>query len=112
MDTSWNTQIHPFLFQEAGEDYEINVLWRLFAHRRQGESTRTMVAPLWWSERPRDDVPSEVQVLGGFFARDCNYERGLQRYRLLWLFEVWAGSFEVDTLSMFGLHPVLAAPAD
>ncbi len=101
----------PFLYQSAGDDYELNVLWRLLSIRRQGTLTRAMVGPFWWSEQPRDDAPMEFQILGGLFARDCNYEKGMYRYRVLWIIPFAAQKFEVDTLAMFHLKPILVASA-
>jgi hypothetical protein len=45
-----------------------------------------MVGPLWYSTQPhKPDAMSKFQILGGFFARDCNYETERYRYRFLWL---------------------------
>ena len=49
-------------------------------------STRVMVGPFWHSERPnRDSAMTKFQILGGLFARDCNYETQRYRYRILWV---------------------------
>jgi hypothetical protein len=109
LDTSLGMQLQPFVYQTAGDDYELNFLWRLVHLRRQGTVATTMVGPLWWSERPKDGVPAEFQVLGGLVARDCNYDKGLYRYRILWIIPLGSQPIEVDTLSMFGLTPVFAS---
>jgi len=45
-----------------------------------------MVGPLWYSTRPnKPDAMSKFQILGGLFARDCNYETERYRYRFLWV---------------------------
>jgi hypothetical protein len=88
LDKSPAFQARPFSFQRAGRDRELNVLWRMFHFRREGTSTRVMVGPFWMSERPERGKPARVQVLGGLLARDCNYDRGTYRYRVLWLFPV------------------------
>jgi len=88
LDKSLGFQVRPFSFQRAGTDRELNVLWRLFHYRREGDSRRVMVGPLWLSERPRPGRPARFQFLGGLVARDCNYRHGSYRYRVLWLFPV------------------------
>ncbi|MHC4505670.1 MAG: hypothetical protein ACYTFI_20385, partial [Planctomycetota bacterium] len=90
LDKSLGFQLRPFVYQRAGEDYEFNFLWRLFHIRREGEATYLTIGPFWRSERPAKGYPARFQVLGGLFARDCNYERGTYRYRILWLFPVGA----------------------
>ena len=90
LDKSLGFQLRPFVYQRAGEDYEFNFLWRLFHFRREGEATYLTIGPFWRSERPAKGYPARFQVLGGLFARDCNYERGSYRYRILWLFPVGA----------------------
>jgi len=109
LDTSLGIQLRPFVYQAAGDDYELNFLWRLLHLRRQGTVSTTMVGPFWWSERPKDGVPAEFQVLGGLVARDCNYDKGLYRYRFLWIIPLGTQVIEVDALSMFDLKPVFAS---
>jgi hypothetical protein len=96
LDTSLTIQLRPFVIQSAGEDYEVNFLWRLFSIRAQGDSTRVMVGPLWWSETPAGDEPKEFQILGGLFARDCNREKKLYRYRFLWVIPMLTGRYQAD----------------
>jgi len=88
LDRSWSTQLKPFVYQRAGDDYEFNFLWRVFHVRRMGERSQLAVSPLWWSESGGENTPTGFQILGGLFARDCNYARRTYRYRLLWLIPV------------------------
>jgi len=86
LDRSFGLEVRPFLFQDAGEHYEVNVLWRLFSVLNDDEETRVMVGPLWHSTRPnKPDAMTKFQILGGLFARDCNYETERYRYRMLWV---------------------------
>lgn len=41
--------------------------------------------PLWYSESGGEKTPTGYQILGGLFAKDCDYKRGTYRYRFLWL---------------------------
>lgn len=109
LDSSLGIQLRPFVYQTAGDDYEFNFLWRLFHLRLQGTASTVMVGPFWWSERPEAGAPAEFQVLGGLVARDCNYDKGLYRYRILWIIPLGSQPIEVDALSMFGLKPVFAS---
>jgi hypothetical protein len=85
LDTSLGMELRPFLYQEAGEQMEFNFLWRIFSILREGDSTRVMVGPLWRSEKPlKEDSMTNFQILGGLFARDCNYETNRYRYRIFW----------------------------
>ncbi|HAK95278.1 MAG TPA: hypothetical protein DCM87_09810 [Planctomycetes bacterium] len=88
LDRSWSTQLKPFVYQRAGDDYEFNFLWRLFHVRRMGARSQLAVSPLWWSESGGEGTPAGYQILGGLFARDCNYTRKTYRYRLLWVIPV------------------------
>jgi hypothetical protein len=91
LDTSLGMELRPFLYQEAGEQYEFNFLWRMVSVLREEESTRVMVGPLWYSERPNvPDAWTSFQILGGLLARDCNYATHRYRYRLLWLIPLGA----------------------
>ncbi len=85
IDRSWRTQLKPFVYQRAGDDYEFNFLWRIFHVRREGAHSQFEVGPLWYSESGGEQTPTGFQILGGLVAKDCNYERGTYRYRLLWL---------------------------
>jgi hypothetical protein len=82
--------LKPILYQDAGEDYEFNPLWRLFHLRKEAGASRLMLGPLWWSEKPRPHVPKEYQILGGLFARDCDYDEKSYRHRILWFFPIGA----------------------
>ncbi len=85
LDTSLGMELRPFLYQEAGEQMEFNFLWRIFSILRDEDSTRVMVGPLWRSEKPvKEDAMTKFQILGGLFARDCNYETNRYRYRIFW----------------------------
>ena len=91
LDTSLGMEIRPFVYQAAGEQYEFNFLWRMISVLREEESTRVMLGPLWYSERPNvPDAMTSFQILGGLFARDCNYDTNRYRYRLLWLIPLGA----------------------
>ena len=86
LDRSLGMELRPFLYQDAGEHYEFNFLWRMFSVLSDEEATRVMVGPLWYSTRPnKPDAMSKFQILGGLFARDCNYETERYRYRFLWV---------------------------
>ena len=86
LDRSLGMELRPFLYQDAGDQYEFNFLWRMFSVLSDEEATRVMVGPLWYSTRPhKPDAMSKFQILGGLFARDCNYETDRYRYRLLWV---------------------------
>lgn len=86
LDTSVGMELRPFVYQEAGEQYEFNFLWRIFSILREPDSTRVMVGPLWRSEKPmKGNEMTKFQILGGLFARDCNYETRRYRYRMLWV---------------------------
>ena len=106
LDTSLEMELRPFLYQTAGDDYEFNFLWRLLSLRRQGPGSRTMVGPFWWSETPGGEVPSEFLVLGGLFARDCDYEKGAYRYRLLWVIPLGAKRFDTALSRALGLERI------
>lgn len=91
LDTSLGMELRPFVYQEAGDQLEFNFLWRLFSVRKEEESTRVMVGPLWFSERPNQpDAMTKFQILGGLFARDCNYDTERYRYRILWFIPLGA----------------------
>jgi hypothetical protein len=86
LDTSLGMELRPFVYQTGGEQVEFNFLWRLFSVLREEDSTRVMVGPFWHSTRPNvPDAMTKFQILGGLFARDCNYETQRYRYRLLWV---------------------------
>ena len=79
--------------EHAGDQYEVNFLWRLFSVLSDEEETRVMVGPLWHSTRPnKPDAMSKFQILGGLFARDCNYETSRYRYRVLWVIPLGSAS--------------------
>ena len=79
-------ELRPFVYQAAGEQLEFNFLWRLLSVRSEEDSTRVMVGPFWHSTRPNvPDAITKFQILGGLFARDCNYETQRCRYRILWV---------------------------
>ena len=88
MDTSLSMQLGPFVYQHAGQDYEFNFLWRLFSIQRRGEYSRVTMFPIWWQERPSPQTLSQFTILGGLIARDCNYDNGTYRYRILWFIPV------------------------
>ncbi|HLY72828.1 MAG TPA: hypothetical protein VKU80_01820 [Planctomycetota bacterium] len=93
LDESIGMELRPFLVQNAGQDYEVNVLWRMFSVLHEEKSTRVMVGPLWRSEKPdQENAMMSFQILGGLFARDCNYETQRYRYRLLWAIPLGANS--------------------
>ncbi len=74
IDTSLGRQLFPFLVQNAPNGSEINLLWRIFHLRTQGDSTEMMIWPLWWSEH-RANAPTRWQILGGLVGRDCDREQ-------------------------------------
>jgi hypothetical protein len=91
LDTSIGMELRPFLYQDAGRDHEFNFLWRIFSVLHEEESTRVMVGPLWRSEKPdRENALTKFQILGGLFARDCNYETNRYRYRIFWVIPLGA----------------------
>lgn len=95
LDTSIGMELRPFVYQQAGDQYEFNFLWRLFSVLSEEESTRVMVGPLWFSERPNQpDAMTKFQILGGLFARDCNYETQRYRYRVLWFIPLAANDMQ------------------
>jgi hypothetical protein len=75
----------PFFFK--GPNYKVIPLL-LSGSWRKGRGSGVIVGPLWWSYRPAPGTPIKFQVLGGLFARDCNYVRGTYRYRILWLIPI------------------------
>jgi hypothetical protein len=85
LEDSIGMELRPFLYQSGGKDYEFNFLWRVFSLLHEEESTRVMVGPLWKSEKPDPEGSMmSFQILGGLFARDCNYDTRRYRYRILW----------------------------
>lgn len=93
LDTSLGMELRPFLAQCAGDRYEFNFLWRMVSVLHEEESTRVFIGPFWHSTKPdREDTPMKFQILGGLFARDCNYDTQRYRYRLLWVIPLGARS--------------------
>ncbi|MFO0982641.1 MAG: hypothetical protein U1E76_13065 [Planctomycetota bacterium] len=90
LDTSLLFELHPFAQQSCEDGSELNLLWRLFHTRSRAGADEVMVGPFYSSERPSADVPSTYQILGGLFARDCNYATSTYRYRLFWFFPIGA----------------------
>jgi len=85
LDESIGMELRPFLFQTAGKDSEVNVLWRLFSVLHEEETTRVAVGPFWYSKKPDPEGSMmSFQILGGLIARDCNYDTQRYRYRLFW----------------------------
>jgi hypothetical protein len=82
--TSLGLKLLPFLWQQADNGYEVNVLWRLFHLRGQNATTDSAVWPLWWSER-RPDAPSRWQILGGLVGHENNYDTKTSRFYLFWI---------------------------
>jgi hypothetical protein len=107
LDTSLGMELRPFLYQEAGAQHEFNFLWRMVSVLSEESSTRVMVGPFWHSEKPKkDDSMTKFQILGGLFARDCNYETERYRYRILWFIPFGNAPMKADPLSMLDLHPI------
>jgi hypothetical protein len=86
---------HPFLYLQAGDDYDFRFLWGLFRTRRQGESTfyQGLGGLLWRLERPRPGVPARGGVLGNFFQRTVDYNKGTYTNRIFWVIPVRKGTF-------------------
>ena len=107
LDTSLGMELRPFLYQDAGEQYEFNFLWRLVSVLSEEASTRVMVGPFWHSEKPKkEDSMATFQILGGLFARDCNYETQRYRYRIFWIIPFGRAPMKEDPLSLLDLHPI------
>jgi hypothetical protein len=95
LDCSLGMELRPFVAQQAGDQYEFNFLWRLFSVLSDEEETRVVVGPLWHSTRPqKPGAMSEFQILGGLFARDCNYDTERYRYRMLWFIPLGSQSMK------------------
>jgi hypothetical protein len=64
--------------------------------------------PLYWQQRPRDNVPSTFQILGGLIlARDCQYKKGYYSYRTLFFIPL-SGKIPMDRTATEGpLNPGL-----
>jgi len=88
IDHSFLTQMKPFLYQRAGADYEFSLLWELLQLEREDGNESTTVAPFYYSERPAGEKLSRFQVLGGLYARDCDYTSRTSRKRLFWIFPI------------------------
>jgi hypothetical protein len=95
LDTSWTTEIRPFVLQESPDEYEFNFLRRLFSTRKEGQSSNTWVFPFWWSECAETGAPLEFQILGGLVAQDCEFKEGWwTRTRIFWFIPFGAEKVE------------------
>jgi hypothetical protein len=107
LDTSIGMELRPFLYQKAGDQHEFNFLWRMVSVLSEESSTRVMVGPFWHSEKPKkDDSMTKFQILGGLFARDCNYETERYRFRILWIIPFGSASMKAEPLSLLDSHPI------
>jgi len=66
------------------------VLWRLFHHRAEGDTSEVMVGPLWSSEH-HTGRPSRWSALFGIVSRRSNWQTGRYRYYLLWVVPLGGG---------------------
>jgi len=90
LSSSFALQCSPFLVQRAPHASEVNVLWRLFHRRAEGDTSEVMVGPLWSSEH-RSGRPSRWSALLGIVSRRSNWQTGRYRYYLLWVVPLGGG---------------------
>lgn len=87
LDDSILFDLQPITYQSAGNDYEINFLWKLFHLRKEMNTTEFTLGPLWNSVYQQGS-PLDYNILGGFFARDVKFDLRQYRYRALWIVQL------------------------